>query len=113
VGYWADTSGGVVRISSVGSGNFEGKVVQSRTSGDCPAEVGRVIIKVHGSGTHYTGSDEWWQAPQCDRRFSNTTTIDLSHGNQTAHLCSKDPFPGEPPSNCYDMTRQASFKPPR
>ena len=106
-GYWS-FKGGVVQVRAEGSG-FQGIVVRRPQSGACAEPTGYVLLKLNGSGNHYTGSEEWWEEPGCQRRYSNSATIDIS--GDTAHLCSKDPFPGPPPSECVDLKRLKSLPP--
>jgi hypothetical protein len=110
-GYWSWEGDGVQQIKSADSG-FEGTVVKVATFGQCAAPLGRVVLKLSGSGTHYTGQDEWFRFSDCARRFSNNAVVDLKNGNQIAHLCSTGPFPEvQQVSNCVDLTRIANFKP--
>jgi uncharacterized protein (DUF2147 family) len=106
-GYWS-FKGGVIQVRAEGPG-FSGTVVRQPQSGDCAEPIGYVLLKLSGSGSHYTGAEEWWEAPGCERRYSNSATVDIS--GDTAHLCSKDPFPGPPPSECVDMKRLKSLPP--
>jgi hypothetical protein len=101
LGYWS-FKGGVVQVRENGS-RYDGVIVRRPTDGDCAEPDGYVLLKLSGSGSHYTGAEEWWESPGCDRRYSNTAVVDLN-GN-TAHLCSKDPFPGQADSECVDMER--------
>lgn len=105
VGYWS-FKGGVVDIQAKGSG-YEGVIVRRPTDGTCAEPLGYVLLKLNGSGSHYTGQEEWWQDPGCERLYSKKATIDVS--GATAHLCSDDPFPGPPPSECVDLGRLASL----
>ena len=105
VGFWT-FKGGVIQVRAGASG-YEGVVVKKPQSGDCAEPVGYLLLKLKGSGNHYTGSEEWWTDPTCERRYSDDATIDVS--GATAHLCSGDPFPGPPPSECVDMQRLKSF----
>jgi len=111
-GYWSWEENGVQQITSTGSGDFEGTIVKQSTAVECPAKVGRVVLKVHGSGTHYTGQDEWFRTGDCARKFSNDTVVDLMKSNSVAHLCSTGPFADATPvHDCTDLMRLASFKP--
>ena len=103
-GYWS-FKGGVVQVRAAGSG-YEGVITRTPQSGDCAEPVGYVLLKLTGSGSHYKGQEEWWEDPGCERRYSDSATVDVS--GDTAHLCSGDPFPGPPPSECVDMTRVSS-----
>ena len=70
-----------------------------------------LMLKLTGSGTRYTGQDEWFRDSDCARRFSNDTVVNLLNGNQTAHLCSTGPFTDATPvSNCVDLNRILNFK---
>jgi hypothetical protein len=110
-GYWSWEGNGVLQIRNVGSTNFEGTIVQASTTSPCAATVGRVVLKLTGSGTRYTGQDEWFRDSDCARRFSNDTVVDLINGNKTAHLCSTGPFTDVGPvSNCVDVNRILNFK---
>lgn len=66
-----------------------------------------MLLKLKGAGNHYSGQEEWWEAPSCERRYSDSATVDISGTN--AHMCSGDPFPGPPPSECVDMARVTKF----
>lgn len=111
-GYWSWEGDGVQQVKSVGSGSFEGTMVKLATIGQCAAPVGHVVLKLHGSGTHYTGQDEWYRTGDCARKFSNNAIVNLTHGNQTAHLCSTGPFTDVAPvSDCVDLARIANYKP--
>jgi hypothetical protein len=111
-GYWQWEGDGVQQVRSTGAGSFEGVIVKVASIGQCAAPKGRVVLKLVGGGTHYTGQDEWYRDGDCARRFSNDAVIDLSHGNQTAHLCSSGPFTDVAPvHNCLDLKRIASYKP--
>ena len=101
VGYWS-FKGGVVQVKADGS-QYDGTIVSKPQSGSCAEPVGYVLLKLSGSGSHYTGEEEWWSEPGCERMYSNTAVIDIS--GSTAHLCSKDPFPGGGESECVDMQR--------
>jgi hypothetical protein len=105
VGYWT-FKGGVVQVKQDGSA-YQGVIVRRPESGACAEPIGYVLLKLSGSGNHYTGSEEWWEEPSCDRLYSNTAVIDVS--GATAHLCSKDPFPGGGESECVDMQRLNSL----
>lgn len=110
VGYWT-WDDGVIQVKSVGSGKFEGRFVKART-GECPPAVGRLVLKFSGSGTHYTGQDEWYRTPDCATRFSKDAKFDVSNGNQSAKLCSSGPFTDVPAkSNCKELTRLPNYKP--
>src|SRR5689334_9605318 len=69
-GYWSWEGDGVQQIRSVGSSTFEGTIVRASVTSRCPAPVGRVVLKLTGSGTAYTGQDEWFRDSDCARRFS-------------------------------------------
>jgi|SRR5579859_5698862 len=105
VGYWT-FKGGVVQVREEGTG-YLGVIVRRPQSGTCAEPTGYVLLKLSGSGNHYTGSEEWWEEPSCSRLYSNTAVIDVS--GATAHLCSKDPFPGGGESECVDMGRLNSL----
>jgi len=105
VGYWT-FKGGVVDIRPVGSG-FNGVVVRHPDNGPCSEPDGYVLLKLNGSGNHYTGQEEWWEEPNCERIYSNTAVIDVA--GDTAHMCSGDPFPNPQGSECVDMTRLKSL----
>jgi hypothetical protein len=110
-GYWSWEGNGVQQIRNVGSMNFEGTIVQASTTSPCAAPVGRVVLKLTGSGNRYTGQDEWFRDSDCARRFSNDTVVNLITGNKTAHLCSTGPFTDVTPvSNCVDLSRILNFK---
>ncbi len=111
-GYWSWEGDGVQQVKSLGSGNFEGTLVKVASIQRCAAPVGRVVLKLHGSGKHYTGQDEWFRESDCARRFSNDAVVDLINGNNTAHLCSTGPFSDVPPgSPCVDLVRIKNYKP--
>ncbi len=103
VGYWS-FKGGVVHIQASGSG-YEGVITRSPADGPCAEPVDYVLLKLSGSGNHYTGAEEWWEEPGCARMYSNTATVDVS--GATARLCSKDPFPGGGEQECADLARQS------
>jgi hypothetical protein len=110
VGYWS-WNDGVVQIKSVGSNSFEGAFVQART-GSCIPKVGHVMLKLTGSGAHYTGEDEWYRLRDCASMFTHDTKVDLSNGNNTATLCSSGPFTDVAPvSDCKPLTRLPNYKP--
>ena len=110
-GYWSWEGNGVQQIRNVGSTNFEGTIVQASTTSPCPAPVGRVVLKLTGNGTRYSGQDEWFRDSDCARLFSNDAVLNLINGNKTAHLCSTGPFTDVTPvSNCVDLTRILNFK---
>ena len=98
----------MVHFKNSGS-DFQGVVVQKRTQGDCPEPVGDVLLKLSGSGTHYTGQWQWWQSPSCNRKFAGGAILDLKDGDNTAHVCSKNPFGGGG-SQCLDFKRVSNFK---
>lgn len=104
VGHWT-FKGGVVDIQPSGGG-FQGVITQRPTDSACPEPVGYVLLKLSGSGNHYTGSEEWWLLPDCSRVYSNTATFDLS--GASARLCSRDPFPGGGETECVSMARLAN-----
>jgi hypothetical protein len=107
-GYWSWEGNGVQQITSTGSANFQGTVVKQSTTSECPAAVGRVVLKVHGTGAQYTGQDEWFRTGDCARKFSNDAVVDLSSGNALAHLCSTGPFTDvSPVHDCTDLMRVA------
>jgi hypothetical protein len=108
-GHWSTTAGAVVQIKKAGS-DYQGVIVQKRTQGDCIEPIGDVLLKLKGSGQHYTGQWQWWHTPGCETRYADGATFDVKDKNNTAHLCSKDPFPGTPPSDCLDLTRVSKFK---
>jgi hypothetical protein len=108
--YWRDPGDGVIQFKPT-EGGFEGVVVQPRTGGSCPEPKGTVFIKAKGSGSHYTGQTLWWHTPGCVFKFSDKMTLDLKDGNKTAHMCSPNPFGGDPPTECLDMKRVDNFKP--
>jgi hypothetical protein len=111
-GYWSWEGDGVQQVKSLGSGNFQGTVVQAASIGQCAAPVGRVVLRLHGSGNRYGGQDEWFRDSDCARRFSADAVVDIINGSQTAHLCSTGPFTDVAPvSNCVDLKRMAKFKP--
>jgi hypothetical protein len=110
VGYWATDAGAVVQVKKVGS-DYQGMIVQKRSQGDCIEALGDILLKLKGSGQHYTGQWQWWHTPSCETRYADGATVDLKDKNNTAHLCSKDPFPGSPPSECLDLKRVSNFKP--
>jgi hypothetical protein len=61
-----------------------------------------------GSGTHYTGQDEWFRSGDCARKFSNDAVVDLRSGNAVAHLCSTGPFTDvSQVHDCTDLMRVA------
>ena len=101
VGYWS-FKGGAIQVRAAGGG-FQGIVIRTPQSGDCAEPVGYVLLKLTGSGAHYRGQEEWWESPGCERRYAGGATVDIS--GTTAHLCSPDPFPGPPPSECADLER--------
>lgn len=110
-GYWSSPAGAVIQVKRSGS-DFIGTVVQKRSQGDCVEPVGDVLVKLQGSGRHYTGQWQWWQSPACARRYAGGATLDLRNGDQTAHLCSKDPFSSSGGnSQCLDWKRVSNFKP--
>jgi hypothetical protein len=110
-GYWSWEGNGVQQIRNVGSMNFEGTIVQASTTSPCPAPVGRVVLKLTGNSTRYTGQDEWFRDSDCARLFSNDAVLNLINANQTAHLCSTGPFTDVTPvSNCVDLSRILNFK---
>ena len=110
-GYWSWEGDGVQQIRNVGSTNFEGAIVRASTTSQCAAPVGRVVLKLTGSGNRYTGQDEWFRDSDCARRFSNDAVVNLVNGNKTAHLCSTGPFTDVTPvSNCVDLSRILNFK---
>ena len=110
-GYWTWEGDGVQQIKSIGSGNFQGTIVQAATIGQCAAPVGRLVLKLHGAGTHYTRQDEWFRDSDCARLFSNDAVVDLTNGGQIAHICSNGPFTDVPPiSSCVDLKRMPQFK---
>ena len=110
-GYWSWEGNGVQQIRSVASTSYEGTIVQASTTSPCPAAVGRVVLKLTGSGTRYRGQDEWFRDSDCARRFSNDAVVDLVSGKNTAHLCSTGPFTDAAPvSDCVDLTRILNFK---
>jgi hypothetical protein len=110
VGYWT-WHDGVLQVKAVGSGSFEGSLVQPRT-GDCPPPIGHVILKVKGSGMHYKGGDEWYRTNDCAAMFSTDAKVDLVDGNKTANLCSSGPFTDvAPQSGCLALMRIANYKP--
>jgi hypothetical protein len=110
-GYWSWEGDGVQQVKSVGSGMFEGTIVRAATIA-CAAPVGRVVLKLQGSGTHYTGHDEWYRERDCARRFSNDAVVDLVNGSQTAHLCSSGPFTDvSAVHNCVDLKRITNYEP--
>jgi hypothetical protein len=110
VGYW-NWHDGVLQIKSVGSGSFEGSVAQLRT-GQCIPALGHVILKIKGSGIHYTGGDEWYREGDCATQFSTNATVDLVGGNKTANLCSSGPFTDVPPvTSCLALQRIANYTP--
>ena len=80
-------------------------ITRRPTDGACAEPVSYVLLKLSGSGNHYTGAEEWWEAPGCARMYSNTATVDVK--GATARLCSKDPFPGGGEQECVDMPRQS------
>ena len=93
------------------STGFVGTMVKSSSTSRCPAAVDRVVLKLTGTGNHYTGQDEWFRDSDCARLFSHDTVVDLTNGSKTAHLCSSDPFTDVPPvSNCVDLSRILYFK---
>jgi hypothetical protein len=106
-GYWS-FKGGAIQVRGSGSG-FEGVIVRKPDSGDCAEPPGYVLLKLNGSGSHYTGQEEWWEDPGCERRYANGATVDVT--GDSARLCSPDPFPGPPPSECVDMKRLQSLPP--
>jgi hypothetical protein len=109
-GYWSWEADGVMKVT-VGSTGFVGTIVKASSTSQCPAPIGRVVLKVTGSGNHYTGQDEWFRDSDCARRFSNDTVVDLINGSKTAHLCSTGPFTDVAPvSNCVDLSRIPNFK---
>lgn len=108
LGYWT-FKGGIVQIKVSGSG-FAGVIVATPQSGPCAEPDGYVLLKLSGSGNHYTGSEEWWSEPTCQRLYSNTAVIDVS--GATAHMCSKDPFPDPGPDDCVDMQRLSRLPSP-
>jgi hypothetical protein len=111
VGYWSWEGDGVQQVISLGSGNFQGTMVQLASIGACAAPVGRVVLKLQGSGNHYTGQDEWYRESDCARKFSNNTVVDLTNKGQTAHLCSTGPFTDVAPvSDCIDLKRILNYK---
>jgi hypothetical protein len=110
--YWTFPPDGVMQVKPVADG-FQGVVVASRTGGSCPETKGTVLVKAKGSGTHYTGSTLWWHTPGCTYKFSDKMTLDLKDANKTAHMCSPNPFGGDPPTACLDMKRLDSYKPPK
>ena len=107
-GYWSSPAGAVVQIKMNGS-DYQGVIVQKRTQGECPEPVGDVLFKLSGSGQHYIGQWQWWQSPACNRKFAGGATFDLKNGNNSAHVCSKDPFGGGA-SQCLDFKRVSNFK---
>ena len=110
VGYWS-WNDGVVQIKAVASNSFEGAFVQART-GSCIPAVGHVMLKLTGSGTHYTGQDEWYRLRDCASMFTHDTKVDLSNGNSNATLCSSGPFTDVAPvSDCKPLTRLPNYKP--
>ena len=110
-GYWSWEDNGVQQIKSTGSGKFEGTIVKQSTTSKCPAAVGRVVAKLDGGGTHYTGQDEWFRIGDCARKFSNDTVVDLMKSNGVAHLCSTGPFTDvSPVHDCTDLIRITNFK---
>lgn len=111
-GYWSWEDDGVQQVKSTGSGNFEGTMVKLSTTVECPAQVGHVVLKLHGSGTHYTGQDEWFRTGDCARKFSVDAVVDLLKSNNVAHLCSTGPFTNVPSAHgCTDLKRVTNYKP--
>ena len=110
-GYWSWEGDGVQQIT-VGSTGFAGTIVKASSTSRCAAPVGRVVLKLTGSGNHYTGQDEWFRDSDCARRFSNNSVVDLINGGKTAHLCSSGPFTDVAAvSNCVNLDRILNFKP--
>jgi hypothetical protein len=109
--YWG-YSDGVLQVKPAADG-FQGVVVKQRTTGSYPEAKGTVFVKARGSGTHYTGQTLWWHTPGCNNKYSEKMTLDLKDGNKTAHMCSPNPFGGDPPSQCLDMKRLDNYKPPK
>ena len=108
VGYWS-LYGSVLQVKAIGSGSFEGSVVQQAT-GKCRPPVGHVILRVTGSGAHYTGGDEWYRQPDCAARFSKDARVDLADGDTVATLCSSGPFSDVAPvEDCVDLKRIAGY----
>jgi hypothetical protein len=111
-GYWSWEGNGVQQIKSTSSSDFEGTIVKESTRSECPATVGRVVLKVHGNGTHYTGQDEWFHTGDCARKFSTDAVVDLVKSNNIAHLCSTGPFTDVGPvHDCTDLMRLATYSP--
>jgi hypothetical protein len=109
-GYWSWEDNGVQQIKSTGSGKFEGTIVKKSTTSKCPAAVGRVVLKLDGGGTHYTGQDEWFRNADCARKFTNDTVVDMMKSDSIAHLCSTGPFTDATPvHDCTDLTRLSNF----
>lgn len=110
VGYWSLYSS-VLQVKAVGSGTFEGSVVESAT-GKCKPPVGHVILRVTGGGAHYTGGDEWYRQQDCAARFSKDARIDIGAGNAVATLCSSGPFSDVAPvEDCVDLKRIEGYRP--
>ena len=110
VGYWT-WNDGVMQISAIGSNTFEGALVKAE-SGTCAPKVGHVILDLIGSGTSYTGQDEWYREADCAAKFSTDAKVTLSHGNNTATDCSTGPLTDVAANhNCKTLARLPTFTP--
>jgi hypothetical protein len=110
VGFWS-WHDSVLQVKAVGSGSFEGSVVE-RAAGACRPTVGHVVLRVTGSGAHYAGGDEWYRQQDCAARFSTDARIDLTDGNAIAMLCSTGPFADVAPvEDCVDLQRIVDYVP--
>ena len=110
VGYWT-WNDGVMQIKAVGSGGFEGALVKAESL-SCGPKLGHVTVKLTGSGTTYTGQDEWYRLSDCAAKFSTDAKVTVSNGDQTATDCSSGPFTDVAPiHDCKVLTRITNYKP--
>lgn len=81
-GDWRTASDEVIRIASVGGGNFEGKVLKVGNVA-CPGarRPGTVVWRMSGSGSSYTGTLPWYRnCVEFTRTQSTWTLTDNDHG---------------------------------
>lgn len=57
--------GGRVLVESTGPGTYRGTVSRSTRFLDCPHPTGEQMWNLSGSGTSYSGTHAWFQAPGC------------------------------------------------
>jgi hypothetical protein len=93
--------GGEILVEPTDDGSFRGTVVRPTRLATCTHPAGERIWSLAGTGTHYTGTHQWFRTSTCTPNPGGQSTWDVSPlqgEQQTVRLCTRDPDAGGPPA---------------